>query len=99
MDKPILFTIGWRWPKFLRDVIDEEPDGSTIRKWMKAKPEDFFYLEENGKSVPISPPNLDKDDPDFSDTFRKYNSYFNNADEYIGTLVESVILQLNVEEI
>lgn len=84
---PIEVTLDWLWPEFLRDVIENEQTGTVIQGWMSAEPDHFFY---NGVS-PIG-------DVDFDNDFRKLNSYYNNADEYIGTNIKGVILSLTAEE-
>lgn len=96
-DQPILVTLGWKWPEFLRDVINNEKDGSTVKRWMSDKPNHFFYngKDENGKTIQISKP----DDENFTSQFRQYNNYYNNADQYIGDNVQSLVLRLTAEEI
>lgn len=96
-DEPILVTLGWKWPEFLRDVINNEKDGSTVKRWMSDKPNHFFYngKDENGKTIQISKP----DDENFTSQFGQYNNYYNNADEYIGDNVQSLVLRLTAEEI
>ena len=92
-NKPILVTLSWLWPEFLKDVVENQTTGKAIKVWMKAAPNDFFYIgDEAGSSIPIDP-------PDFDTQFRLYNNLYNNADEYIGTNVHSVILQLTAEEV
>lgn len=96
-DQPILVTLGWKWPEFLRDVINNEKDGSTVKRWMSDKPNHFFYngKDENGKTIQISKP----DDENFTSQFGQYNNYYNNADQYIGDNVQSLVLRLTAEEI
>ncbi|MDY4754087.1 MAG: hypothetical protein SO355_01915 [Candidatus Faecousia sp.] len=95
-DQPILVTLNWKWPEFLRDVINNEKDGSTVKGWMSDKPNHFFYngKDENGKTIQISKP----DDENFTSQFGQYNNYYNNADEYIGDNVQSLVLRLTAEE-
>ena len=90
-DQPILVTLGWKWPEFLRDVINNEKDGSTVKEWMANKPDHFFY---NGNET-INSPVFDEN---FTSQFREYNNYYNNADEYIGDKVSSLVLRLTAEE-
>lgn len=95
-DQPILVTLGWKWPEFLRDVINNEKDGSTVKGWMSDKPNHFFYngKDENGNTIQISKPT----DKNFTSQFGQYNNYYNNADEYIGDNVQSLVLRLTAEE-
>ena len=95
VDIPILVTIKWLWPEFLRDVIDNDTIGTDIRAWIEATPSEsvtpsayFFY---NGGNE------IGKVD-DVTADFRMLNSYYNNADEYIGSLAKGVILSLTAEE-
>ena len=92
---PILVTMNWLWPEFLRDVVEDQDVGRRIEEWMNKSPDDFFYIgtDANGNSIP------NETNPDIRSQFRLYNSLYNNADEYIGTNVHSVILQLTAEEV
>lgn len=98
-NQPILVTLHWIWPLLLKDIIDTPIDApllgndttsTNVKGWMSNNPEHFFYSldGEVGK-------------PDFSDQNdkRKYNSYYNNADEYIGSEVYGVIVQLSAEAV
>ena len=58
---------------------------------MHSNPSHFFYNENK----PISKPNFDEN---FTSQFREYNNYYNNADEYIGSNVYSLVLRLTAEE-
>lgn len=86
-NKPIKVTLEWLWPEFLRDVIENKQSGEVIKGWMVENPDHFFY-NDTGSFGNI----------DFVNDFRKLNSYYNNADEYIGTNVKGVILSLTAEE-
>lgn len=90
-DQPIPVTLYWKWPEFLRDIIYNEKDGSAVKTLMTREPNHFFYNE--GK--PIDPPVFDEN---FTSQFREYNNYYNNADEYIGSNVYSLVLRLTAEE-
>ncbi|MDY4221242.1 MAG: hypothetical protein SOX71_01895 [Candidatus Faecousia sp.] len=90
-DQPIPVTLYWKWPEFLRDIIYNEKDGSAVKTWMTRNPSHFFYNENK----PISKPNFDEN---FTSQFREYNNYYNNADEYIGSNVYSLVLRLTAEE-
>lgn len=90
-NQPIPVTLYWKWPEFLRDIIYNEKDGSTVKGWMHSNPSHFFYNENK----PISKPNFDEN---FTSQFREYNNYYNNADEYIGSNVYSLVLRLTAEE-
>lgn len=94
-NKPILVTLSWLWPEFLRDVVDNQKVGGSIVGWMNKSPDDFFYIgaDADGNSIP------NEKEPDILSQFRLYNNLYNNADEYIGTNVHSVILQLTAEEV
>lgn len=94
-NKPILVTLSWLWPEFLRDVVDNQKVGESIVGWMNQSPDDFFYIgaDADGNSIP------NEKNPDIRSQFRLYNNLYNNADEYIGTNVHSVILQLTAEEV
>lgn len=94
-NQPILVTLHWIWPLLLKNIIDtplweNETISQEVKEWMTKRPEHFFYNFE--QSV---------ERPDFSDSNdkRKYNSYYNNADEYIGTNVYGVIVQLSAEAV
>ena len=94
-NQPIIVTLHWIWPLLLKNIIDtplweNEAISQEVKEWMKANPEHFFYNFEQS----VEP-------PDFSDSNdkRKYNSYYNNADEYIGTNVYGVIVQLSAEAV
>lgn len=94
-DEPIPVTLYWTWPLLLKNIIqndlfDNAKVGPAVQGWMKATPARFFYDE--GK--PISEPDFDN----FTQQFRQYNNYYNNADEYIGDNVQSLILRLTAEE-
>lgn len=94
-DEPIRVTLYWTWPLLLKNIIqndlfDNVEVGPAVQGWMKATPDRFFYDE--GK--PISEPDFDN----FTQQFRQYNNYYNNADEYIGTNVQSLVLRLTAEE-
>lgn len=90
-DQPIPVTLYWKWPEFLRDIIYNEKDGSTVKGWMHSNPSHFFY---NGNET-INSPVFDEN---FTSQFREYNNYYNNADEYIGSNVYSLVLRLTAEE-
>lgn len=90
-NQPILVTLYWKWPEFLRDIIYNEKDGSTVKGWMHSNPSHFFY---NGNET-INSPVFDEN---FTSQFREYNNYYNNADEYIGSNVYSLVLRLTAEE-
>lgn len=94
-NQPILVTLHWIWPLLLKNIIDtplweNETISQEVKGWMTTMPGHFFY--NFGQSV---------ERPDFSDSNdkRKYNSYYNNADEYIGTNVYGVIVQLSAEAV
>ena len=94
-DEPIRVTLYWTWPLLLKNIIqndlfDNAKVGPAVQGWMKATPDHFFYDE--GK--PISEPDFDN----FTQQFRQYNNYYNNADEYIGDNVQSLVLRLTAEE-
>lgn len=95
-DEPILVTLDWKWPEFMRDIINNDKDGSTVKGWMSKQPNHFFYngKDENGNTIQISKPN----DTNFTSQFGQYNNYYNNADEYIGDNVQSLVLRLTAEE-
>lgn len=95
-DKPILVALDWKWPEFLRDVINNKKDGPAIKGWMYQYPNRFFFngKDGNGDDITISKPDFDN----FSQQFRQYNNYYNDADEYIGTHVQSLVLRLTAEE-
>lgn len=95
-DEPILVTLDWKWPEFMRDIINNDKDGSTVKGWMSEQPNHFFYngKDENGNTIQISNPT----DKNFTSQFGQYNNYYNNADEYIGTHVQSLVLRLTAEE-
>lgn len=93
-NKPILVTLDWIWPLLLKNIIDEplwdsEEISNTVKGWMSSERYHFFY--NDGEEF---------DNPSFSDPNdkRKYNSYYNNADEYIGTHVDGIIVKLTAEE-
>lgn len=94
-DEPIPVTLYWTWPLLLKNIIqndlfDNAKVGPAVQGWMKATPARFFYDE--GK--PISEPDFDN----FTQQFRQYNNCYNNADQYIGDNVQSLILRLTAEE-
>lgn len=94
-DEPIRVTLYWTWPLLLKNIIqndlfDNVEVGPAVQGWMKATPDHFFYDE--GK--PISEPDFDN----FTQQFRQYNNCYNNADQYIGDKVQSLILRLTAEE-
>lgn len=94
-DEPIRVTLYWTWPLLLKNIIqndlfDNAKVGPAVQGWMKATPDHFFYDE--GK--PISEPDFDN----FTQQFRQYNNCYNNADQYIGDKVQSLILRLTAEE-
>lgn len=94
-DEPILVILYWTWPLLLKNIIqndlfDNVEVGPAVQGWMKATPDRFFYDE--GK--PISEPDFDN----FTQQFRQYNNYYNNADQYIGDNVQSLVLRLTAEE-
>ncbi|MDD6966307.1 MAG: hypothetical protein PUK18_02210 [Firmicutes bacterium] len=95
-DEPILVTLDWKWPEFMRDIINNDKDGSTVKGWMSEQPNHFFYngKDENGNTIQIFKPT----DKNFTSQFGQYNNYYNNADEYIGDNVQSLVLRLTAEE-
>ena len=95
-DEPILVTLDWKWPEFLRDIINNDKDGSTVKVWMSEQPNHFFYngKDESGKTIQIPKPTFDN----FTQQFGQYNNYYNNADQYIGDNVQSLVLRLTAEE-
>ncbi len=95
-NEPILVTLYWTWPLLLKNIIqndlfDNAEVGPAVQRWMETTPDHFFY----DKGKPISEPDFDN----FTQQFRQYNNYYNNADEYIGTTVQSLVLRLTAEEI
>lgn len=94
-DEPILVILYWTWPLLLKNIIqndlfDNADVGPAVQGWMETTPNHFFYDE----SKPIGKPDFDN----FTQQFRQYNNYYNNADEYIGTTVQSLVLRLTAEE-
>lgn len=94
-DEPILVTLYWTWPLLLKNIIqndlfDNVDVGPAVQGWMTTTPEHFFF--DDGKS--IGKPDFDN----FTQQFRQYNNYYNNADEYIGDNVQSLVLRLTAEE-
>lgn len=94
-NQPILVTLHWIWPLLLKDIIQEDLFDSKeisleVTGWMSATPTDFFYNFEGS----VGDPGVI-----IQNDLRKYNNFYNNADEYIGTNVCGVIVQLSAEAV
>lgn len=81
-ETPVLVTLQWKWP-YLLEVVKSEND---VVACMEKYPQDFFY-NPDGEIPQV----------DLTNSYGIFDSYFNAADEYIGTMVTGIFLRLSAD--
>ena len=92
-DTPIRVELNWIWPLLLEHIQKDNLHGvcgkDEILEWMKAEPSYFFHNDSAEVQAPT----------DLTNQFREYNNYFNNADQYIGSILNWLVVRLSALQV
>lgn len=81
---PQKVTLNWFWPYLLRDAVNRADFGATIKGWTEDPEQlEFFYYNGGSQLAGMSAKNRSR--------------YYNNADQFIGDYVSTIVLELTAD--